>query len=453
LDTWVTVCSGLNPEYFAMPRLSSTPSPKVRRDTLLVDMRKILDGAERENRDLTADEMAAYDSAKAEVETLNRQLDFADTQERLGRPVPTVAAHLMSRGSRARGLPGAEFETLGEFIHAVRFNPADSRLTFQEFPAVQGADQSMGEGARGGFAVPRQFRDELYAVSPQAGVFRPRATIVPAGDPPDAALAIPALDQTAGSTDAAKTYGGVSVNWIGEGAAKPQTDAKLREIVLTPKEVAGHIVLTDKLLRNWRSSGPVIEALLRGAVISAEEFAFLSGNGVGQPLGIINSGAAYVVNRGVTSTFSYADATAMLQRLLMRGGDPLWLLSGSVMQQLLTMRNPIGSPATGDGSLIWDPNARDEDGNQLFMGYPIAWHERSPVLGAKGDVILADLRGYVIKDGFGPFVAASEHVHFLENKTVLKIFWNVDGAPWLTAPMTLENGWQASPFVVLDVPS
>jgi HK97 family phage major capsid protein len=67
--------------------------------------------------------------------------------------------------------------------------------------------------------------------------------------------------------------------------------------------------------------------------------------------------------------------------------------------------------------------------------------------------VLADWSYYLIKDGSGPFVAASEHVYFLNNKTVIKIFWNVDGTPWLNAPFTEENGYQVSPFVALDVPA
>ncbi len=68
-------------------------------------------------------------------------------------------------------------------------------------------------------------------------------------------------------------------------------------------------------------------------------------------------------------------------------------------------------------------------------------------------MLLADWSHYLIKDGSGPFVAASEHVKFTSNKTVIKIFWNVDGAPWLTAPIAEENGYEVSPFVGLDVPA
>jgi len=67
-------------------------------------------------------------------------------------------------------------------------------------------------------------------------------------------------------------------------------------------------------------------------------------------------------------------------------------------------------------------------------------------------LILADLSYYLIKDGSGPFVAASPHVYFTTNKTVIKIFWNVDGQSWLNDPLGLEGSVAntVSPFVVLN---
>ncbi|MGD9644055.1 MAG: phage major capsid protein, partial [Elusimicrobiales bacterium] len=77
----------------------------------------------------------------------------------------------------------------------------------------------------------------------------------------------------------------------------------------------------------------------------------------------------------------------------------------------------------------------------------------TPALGSKGDLILVDFTYYLIKDGSGPFVAASEHVLFRQNKTVIKVFWNVDGKGWVNEPLTLEDGTtKVSPYVVLDVP-
>ena len=87
-----------------------------------------------------------------------------------------------------------------------------------------------------------------------------------------------------------------------------------------------------------------------------------------------------------------------------------------------------------------------------LMGIPVLFHERSVALGTAGDLILADLSYYLIKEGSGPFVMASEHVYFTSNRTVIKVFWNVDGAPWLSEPIPLEGSAAntVSPFVVLN---
>jgi HK97 family phage major capsid protein len=179
-----------------------------------------------------------------------------------------------------------------------------------------------------------------------------------------------------------------------------------------------------------------------------EDHEFLTGNGVGGPLGILNAGAAYEVARTTASTIVFDDIVAMLSRLLRRGGAPVWMASQSIMPKLLALRNLSGSPAIGDGALVYQPSLQPGIPDML-LGYPVIWHERSPQLGTAGDLVLADLSYYLIKDGSGPFVASSEHVKFRENKTVFKIFWNVDGQPWLTAPFKQEGGYEVSPFVAL----
>lgn len=437
----------------------SLKAKREKRAKLIADMGGILDAAETEERELTDEEIASYDGMKEGIAALDAAIARLEEQESLqaslAEPEPTVASRQAPSPARAPGDPARrEFESLGEFIATVVGNPNDQRLSSlynEDAFGAERAEQRMDTGAAGGFAVPTQFRGTLMEVSPQEARIRPRAMPIEAGDPPDSAITMPALDQTGATPD--NVYGGVTVNWTAEGGSSSESDADLREIKLEPQELVGHVKLTNKLLRNWQASSSVIERLLRGAVISAEDFAFLSGNGVGKPLGVIPSGAAYAVNRGTSSQIHTADIDAMAARILMRGGTPVWLASQSVLPQLQSLRNEIGSPPTGDGALIWDPDKRDRDNNQTLKGYPILWNERSPQLGSKGDLVLADLSYYLVKDGSGPFVAASEHVDFTNNKTTIKIVWNVDGQPWLTEPFKQEGGYQVSPFVVLDVPA
>jgi HK97 family phage major capsid protein len=126
------------------------------------------------------------------------------------------------------------------------------------------------------------------------------------------------------------------------------------------------------------------------------------------------------------------------------GGPMAWIASPTILPQLMTMVGPgVGAP------LVWQPNAR-EGAPGTMLGLPVLLNQRSPVLGARGDLALVDLDYYLVKDGSGISVAASEHPLFTQNQTIIKAFWNVDGQPWLTTPLLLEDGvTTASPFVVL----
>jgi HK97 family phage major capsid protein len=113
----------------------------------------------------------------------------------------------------------------------------------------------------------------------------------------------------------------------------------------------------------------------------------------------------------------------------------------------------ISTMTDGNGRYIFINGDASKGIPATLSGYPLKYTCKTPVLGTMGDLMLVDLRYYLVKDGSGPFVAASEHVHFVNNKTVIKCFWNVDGKGWLASPLTLEDGvTKVSPFVVLDVP-
>jgi HK97 family phage major capsid protein len=125
------------------------------------------------------------------------------------------------------------------------------------------------------------------------------------------------------------------------------------------------------------------------------------------------------------------------------GGKLVWIGSQTCLPQLMTMVD------TGN-HLIWQPSAREGVPSTL-LGVPFLLNDQSPVLGTEGDLILVDLDYYLIKDGSGISISASEHPLFTQNRTIIKAFWNVDGQPWLTTPLLARDGVSTvSPFVVLD---
>lgn len=425
-----------------------------KRAQIVADMTAILDTVDTEARDMDETEAELYATYEQDLEKIKASIERRENLESESEAVAAIKPAATRTQGAGKNAPGPEakreFSSLGEFMGAVirhsRGNGTDQRLIYDENAGINAAadGQNMGDGSAGGFMVPTQWRDELMRVEPQEAIIRGRSNVIPAGSPPDAEITMPALDQS-GSAD--NVYGGVSMNWIGEGQTKPKTEAKFREISLQPHEIAGHIPLTDKLMRNAPAMSSLVETLMRQALTAAQETAFLRGDGIAKPVGILNSGATIKVNRATANTVTYADVSGMLSKSLMRGGSPYWLINQSVYPQLLEMTN-------NNGQFIWQTNAVEGSPGSL-LGYPVFWHERSPLLGVYGDVTLCNSDPYyLIKDGSGPFVAAGFiGDDFVNNQTRIKVFSNVDAKPWLTEPFTQEGGFQVSPFVALDIPA
>lgn len=398
-------------------------------------MDALMTGADAESRNLNEAEETEFNDLDASVPVLK-----ADIAKREKLEAEKVA---QAQSQRSIVIPAAtyraedpkEFKNLAEYLCSVTYRKNDPRLE----ALYNERAQSMGSGEMGGYAIPPKFRDQLMMVEPQQAIFRPRATVLPAGYPPDQTVTMPTLDQTATHD----VYGGVSVSWISEGGTKVETDLHLKQVTLTPYEVAGHIVTTEKLLRNWASAETVLTTMLRRAIIGAEEMAFLTGDGAGKPTGITQASARIDYSRATASTIVFADVAGMYARLKF-GGSPVWIASQTTIPQLVTIKD-------GASMNIWVQNAAAGLPPSM-LGIPVLFHDRSPALGTAGDLILADLSYYLIQDGSGPFVMASDGYYFTSNKIIIKAFWNVDGKPWLSGPLPLEGSASntVSPFVVLN---
>ncbi len=401
---------------------------------LVDETRAFLNKIEEEKREMTADEKTEYDRRMGDINAISQKIDREEElqkHELMGE---------IKEESRDREEKFGEFRGVAEMLHAIRFNPADPRLgkRFVYEDGIPVANTETDE--QGGYLVPDRFIDEILKIGPEDAVVRPRAQVIPAGYPPDAQVDIPVLAQSAHGI-----YGGVEVEWISEGEEKPASKPRFDIKSLKPNEVAGRVVVTDKLLRNARAFEPLVRDLLRQAVIGAEDSAFLAGSGTGQPTGIIGHVSNVLVNRAGAGAIAYQDLVDMYAAQLM-GGRYVWIANQTVLPSLMTMVD------TGN-HLIWQPNARDGAPGTL-LGAPCIITGRTPTLGRRGDLMLCDLKYYLIKDGSGIFIdALSSGTYFDHNKTVIKITWNVDGNPWPRGTFQLEDGaTEVSPFVVLDVP-
>ncbi len=422
---------------------------------LIKEQRAMLDKIDEENRKFTDEENVEYKRLSDEIDTLEKEI--LDAEADLNRRRKLAEKEAEAKNARtvikvpnpeiADVDPEKEFRNTGEFLFALVRSKRDGIYDPRLDILREKRAQSMGTGAEGGYALPEQFDATIRQVQAQEAIVRPRATVIPAGSPPDAKLTFPALDQTSGSN----IYGGVTVVHTGEAITMTETSFKLREVSLEPKEISAYVVLSNKLIMNWVASGSFASRVLSSAMAGQEDYDFMRGDGINKATGFINCAAAIAYSRAGAGAIAFADAYGMLARMLMRGGSYAWLASQTTIPQLAAMVD-AGSHAVWLGGAGPANNAGAGPLPSTLLGLPVIFVDRLPALGTKGDISLVNLSMYLIKDGSGPIVASSEDILFLSNRTVFKIVWNVDAKPWLTEPIGLEGSTTntVSPFIILN---
>lgn len=280
--------------------MKSAADLKYDKSQKIAAMKKILDTADDEDRALTAAEDGTYKTLDKDIDGIDRQIMSIEAHggrrakiDDLNRTINPLSGHFRPGGDRSTRGGGGGFHNMAEFLFSVAALKKDGRRDERLDRMYEAREQTMGTGATGGFAIPTQFHATMRQVSPQEAIMRPRATVIPAGSPPDAKFEFPVLNQTA----AQNMYGGVAIYHTGEGVTMTESTMNLQEGCLEPHEMSGYVVATNKMLMNWQSGGPFIDTMLRQAVNGAEDRDFLQGDGVNKALGVMNSAAAIAYSR------------------------------------------------------------------------------------------------------------------------------------------------------------
>ena len=220
---------------------------------------------------------------------------------------------------------------------------------------------------------------------------------------------------------------------------------------LAPADAEAAALASRERKRPEESALDVYLATVFGlAAAWAEDYAFLQGDGVAKPQGIVNSPASATVTRATGNLIQYADVSGMVAKLAPSSYDrAFWVHSPSAVPQLLQLKDGTARAVllgAGLATGVW-PRRR----NWSLLGFPMYCSEKLPPLGTKGDLILIDPRYYLIGDRMQATLAVSDHVNFLKNQVTFRLTRRCDGQPWIEKPITLQDGaTTVSPFVVLN---
>lgn len=430
----------------------------------------IIQAAETEHRDLSAEECQRFDAVVSEFKRLDAMLELSDRAGSisLGRKTtPTGPDRFEARGDvgsdrlyalqRNPGIQGrrcvdlfgpttrradSEFKSLHEFVSLVATGQFDPRLV---------RNTGMGEtsGSDGGFFVPVQFAAELLDAALEQELCRPRCRVWPMTSE---SLTIASFKNSDNS--GRSPYGGLAMQWVLPGSAggaltptKPTSQA-----VNFKAKKAGIVVPIDNELL---SDAPTAETLLREALTQSiawgldEAFIGTGGNGAGTPLSVLNSPSLISVAKEggqLADTLEGANFFNMMSRLHPSCvNSSIWLANSLCLPQMMTLN-------LAQDSVSFIPmTTADGNGNYSLLGRLLIFTEKLPVLGDKGDVLLVSFQqGYQIALRKDVTIDISSHLGFLADQVYIRLLVRCDGASTWPSAVTPLHGASQSWAVTLD---
>src|SRR4030043_807822 len=253
-------------------------------------------------------------------EAFNQLLREHGVNQSINRPaIPAPGSGAALNASFNPMAPGVKmddlgFANIGDFARTVwHRNPRpDERLG--EVRKVMDAYSAV-DPAAGGFLIPETMRSEIMQLALETSIVRSRATVITMSTPTQV---MPFVDST---TNVGSVFGGMVFYWTEESSAPTITQAKFGRVKLEANKLMGLAAVPNEL---W-ADAPALSSWLRQAmplgIAFYEDSAFLTGNGAGQPLGVLTSDALVVGDKDTgqeADTITVHNVLNMYSRMLTR---------------------------------------------------------------------------------------------------------------------------------------
>ncbi|MDZ7711699.1 MAG: phage major capsid protein [Rhodovibrio sp.] len=365
---------------------------------------------------------------EAEEKKRSREQAFAPLErgQRLG--------HVMSREPDPERTFG--FKNLAEFAQAVATastpgsgRAVDERLTKGAAPSNY--HQETGGGSGEGYMVPPEYREQIYELM----LDEPLSLLSQVDSEPTNSNSVMLLRDE--STPWGST--GVQAYWRAEGSQMDPSKMETEGSQVRLHELYAFVLATEELLEDTARINARLTRQAARAINWKANDAIMNGNGVGKPLGWMNSGALVSVAKesGQSADTVVANNVAKMYSRLMPTSlsRAVWMVNSDVLPQLMTMQlgdQPIWTPPT--------TGFANAPGGFLF-GRPIVFSEHNQTLGDQGDIQLVDPMGYYLaRKAAGIRFAESMHLYFDYNMRAFRWTFRFGGQPFLSQPVTPNKG-------------
>ncbi|MFA5408424.1 MAG: phage major capsid protein [Bacilli bacterium] len=398
-----------------------------------------------ENRDLTESELALKNELLDAVEDTHKIVATLERQERMHKALEVPegetrkAAKTVATGS---GIEVGEdrrskdrFNSLGEQLAAVKAAAFQGGQVDPRLYNATGLNETVS--SEGGFLVQTDFSNQLLQDLVASEDLANRCRKIQISGAANG-IKINGVDET---SRASTRSGGIIGYWKAEAAQKTASKPKFRQIELSLHKLIGLCYATDELL----SDATALEGFIRGAFVDEFRFlrndAIINGTGSGQPLGVLNAGCLVTVAKEAgqkADTILAENIVKMYSRMFASSrSNAVWLINQDIEPQLFTMSLAVG---TGGVPIYMPAGGLSGQPYATLFGRPVIAIEQCPTLGDVGDIIFADLNGYILAEKGGIKSDMSIHVKFDYDESVFRFVMRLDGQPVRASALTPYKG-------------
>ncbi len=276
-----------------------------------------------------------------------------------------------------------------------------------------------GTDSQGGYLVPEELRTEVFRVLPDMSIMRRIARILPMTTD---TLKLNSLD--------AKPV----AYWTSEYASKSTTSAEFGQVTLSPNDLVCLLPVSHQLLAdaNINLVSFIVE-LFAEAIGAAEDKAFFTGSGTGQPRGIsIES----ISNQAIAgASISFDDIISLIDLVPQRvtqSGKSAFVGNRNVKRILRTLKDTSNQYIWRDGGAASSSVGETKRLPDTLYGYP--FHEQNDL--AQSELYFGDWSFYIIADRQTMSVTTTNEGGdaWRRNAMEIKAVERVDGRVVITSP-------------------
>lgn len=298
------------------------------------------------------------------------------------------------------------------FFKALVFSKHDPQSQQVLRALVEGTD------SEGGYLVPEELRTEVFRVLPDMTVMRRLARVIPM------------------TTDTLKlnSLGARPVAyWTGEYQSKSTTSAEFNQVVLSPNDLVCLLPVSEQLLAdaNINLVQFIIE-LFAEAIGLAEDKAFFTGNGSGQPRGIAIETIAEIDAGGNPTFDDLIDLIDAVPSRVTSSPKAAFVGHRNAKRAFRKMKDSDGDYIWRDGGAAKNNNGESVRLPNTLYGYP--FYEQNDL--DQSELYFGDWSMYIIGDRQTMAVSTTTEGGdaWRRNSMEIKAVERVDGRAVLTTP-------------------